>query len=162
MRKRLVVTVFLLVSLLLAACGTQTNAAVETARPAAVTAETPTPVSPALTALLDQFRDSVHPGTAGASLRAAIAAAALLDWAENPPPQESIDATAADWLAAQAADTCSLLPEQCESLRGMIGQLTADYEGSLGLLDDAGLSGRGPWSGAAAQTALALLDRLEK
>ena len=56
-------------------------------------AEEPTLTSPALTALLNRLRDGVQPGTAGSSLKAAGAAADLLDWAEDPIPQENIDAT---------------------------------------------------------------------
>ena len=144
--KRTLPALLLLLSLLLAACG---------ASPAV---EPPTPVSPALTALLNRLSDTVQPGTAGASLRAAAAAADLLDWAGDPPPQESIEATVADWLGASHTMTA----EQLMSLRGMVEQLSADYAASAGLLEDAGLSGRGPWSADAAQTALALLERLEQ
>ncbi len=157
--KHLILAFLLVFSLLLSACGANATTAQSGGEQTSVTEE-PTLVSPALTALLDMLRDTVQPGTAGGSLRAAQAAAELLDWAENPPPEESIKATVSSWLAAQSEDARALLPEQLLSLGGMVGRLTEDYAGSAGLLDDAGLTGRGPWSANAAQTALALLDSL--
>ena len=123
-------------------------------------AEEPTLTSPALTALLNRLRDGVQPGTAGSSLKAAGAAADLLDWAEDPIPQENIDATVAEWLAAQRAEARQRLPEQRDALHGMVVELTTSYEDAAGLLADAGLTGRGPWSEAAAERAIALLEQL--
>lgn len=160
MKKRLVISVFLLVSLLLVACGAAKEALWEQA--ATVVTETPTLESPALTALLNRIRETVQPGTAGGSLRALIAAADLLDWAEAPPPQENIDATVSAWLAEQSADARALLPVQLESLRGAAAQLTGDYDSLASMMEDAGLSGRGPWSEASGRTAFALLDALER
>ena len=122
--------------------------------------EAPTLVSPALTAQLNRLRDSVQPGTAGSSLKAAGAAADLLDWAEDPIPQENIDATVAEWLSTQSAEARERLPEQVEALHGMVVELTTSYEDAAGLLADAGLTGRGPWSEAAAERAIALLEQL--
>ena len=122
--------------------------------------EAPTLVSPALTAQLNRLRDGVQPGTAGSSLKAAGAAADLLDWAEDPIPQENIDATVAEWLAAQSAEARQRLPEQRDALHGMVVELTTSYEDAAGLLADAGLTGRGPWSEAAAERAIALLEQL--
>ena len=123
-------------------------------------AESPTLVSPALTAQLNRLRDGVQPGTAGSSLKAASVAADLLDWAEDPIPQENIDATVAEWLAAQSAEARERLPEQLEVLRAAVEELTTAYEDAAGLLSDAGLTGRGPWSEAAAERVFALLEQL--
>jgi hypothetical protein len=123
-------------------------------------AEEPTLTSPALTAQLNRLRDGVQPGTAGSSLKAAGAAADLLDWAEDPIPQENIDATVAEWLAAQSAEARQRLPEQRDALHGMVVELTTSYEDAAGLLADAGLTGRGPWSEAAAERVFALLEQL--
>ena len=123
-------------------------------------AEHPALVSPALTAQLDQLRDGVQPGTAGSSLKAASVAADLLDWAEDPTPRENIEATVGEWLAAQSAETRERLPEQLDALRGMVKKLTTTYEDAAGLLSDAGLEGRGPWSEAAAEQVNTLLDQL--
>ena len=122
--------------------------------------EAPTLVSPALTAQLNRLRDGVQPGTAGSSLKAAGAAADLLDWAEDPIPQENIDATVAEWLSTQSAEARERLPEQVEALHGMVVELTTAYGDAAGLLADAGLTGRGPWSEAAAERAIALLEQL--
>ena len=123
-------------------------------------AEVPTLESPALTAQLNRLRDGVQPGTAGSSLKAAGIAADLLDWAEDPIPQENIDATVAEWLAAQSAEARERLPEQRDALRAALKELTTAYEDAAGLLADAGLTGRGPWSEAAAERAIALLEQL--
>lgn len=123
--------------------------------------ETATLVSPALSAQLNLLRDRVQPGTAGASLKAAIVAADLLDWASEPVPQENIDATVLAWLAAQSEDALERLPEQLAQLSGTIGRLVSDYEGCAGLLEDAGLEGRGPWDAAAGERAASLLALLD-
>ena len=123
-------------------------------------AEHPDSVSPALTARLDQLRDGVQPGTAGSSLKAASVAAELLDWAEDPIPRENIEATVAAWLEAQSAEARERLPEQIDALRYSVKELTTAYEDAAGLLSDAGLEGRGPWSEAAAEQVYALLEQL--
>lgn len=120
------------------------------------------PVSPVLTALLDRLRDGLQPGTAGGSLRAASAAADLLDWSTDPDPRDSAEATVREWLAAQSEDALAVLPEQLDSLASALTQLTEDYEGSAGLLEDAGLSGRGPWTAQAAKTAADLVTLLRQ
>ncbi len=122
----------------------------------------PAPVSPVLTALLDRLRDGLQPGTAGGSLRAASAAADLLDWSMDPDPRDSAEETVREWLAAQSEDALAVLPEQLDSLGAALTQLTDDYESSAGLLDDAGLSGRGPWTAQAAQTAADLVTLLRQ
>lgn len=123
--------------------------------------ETPTLVSPALSAQLNLLRDRVQPGTAGASLKAAIVAADLLDWADDPAPQENIDATVQSWLAAQSEEALERLPEQIDQLSGTVERLLTDYEGCAGLLEDAGLEGRGPWDAAAGEQVHTLLDLLD-
>ena len=123
-------------------------------------AEAPTSVSPALTARLDRLRDGVQPGTASSSLKTAAVAAELLDWAEDPIPAESLEATAAAWLEAQSAETQERLPEQRDALRAAVEELTTGYEDAAGLLSDAGLEGRGPWSEAAAERVFTLLEQL--
>ena len=143
------ITVLLLACcLLLVACGS------------AAPKETPTPVSPALTAELNRLRDGVQPGTAGSALKAAAVAADLLDWAAEPVPQESIDATVREWLAGQSDEALERLPEQLEALRYTLEQLTAGYENAAGLLSDAGLEERGPWSAEAAERVAALLEQI--
>ena len=122
--------------------------------------EEPALTSPALTAQLNLLRDGVQPGTAGSSLKAAGVAADLLDWAKDPIPRENIDATVAEWLAAQSAEARQRLPEQVGALRAAVEELTTAYEDAAGLLADAGLTGRGPWSEAEAERVFALLDQL--
>lgn len=151
-------------ALLLSACGRTPAAqpAAETEAPAAETpaAETPTLVSPALVAVLNQIKFNVQPGTAGSSLKAAGVTAELLDWAEEAPPQENIEATVAAWLSEQTPDTLALLPEQLSSLDYTVELLTEDYDSAAGLLSDAGLEGRGPWSEDAATAVRDLLTLL--
>ncbi len=122
---------------------------------------TPASPDPALLTVLDELRDSVHPGTAGSSLRAVIAAADLLDWAETAPEQAVLVASVREWLPAQSEEVRNLLPEQIESLRWAFRELTEEYELSANLMDDAGLTGRGPWSDAARETGARVLDLLE-
>ena len=147
--KRMTVLLFVC-CLLLAACGS------------VAPKETPTLVSPALSAQLNLLRDGVQPGTAGSSLKAAVVAADLLDWATEPIPQENIDATVREWLAEQSGEALERLPEQLQSLGYTVEQLAADYENAAGLLSDAGLEGRGPWSDEAAERVTALLEQLKK
>ena len=112
-----------------------------------------------LTALLNSLRDNVQPGTAGASLKVAGVAADFLDWAVQNP-DASADA-AKVWRNAQSTETRSRLPEQLAALASSVDALANHYEASAGLMQDAGLAGRGPWSGDAAQAVLALLDELK-
>ena len=144
--KKILIPLFLCLALLFSACGRR---------------EAPAPVNPALCAQLDRLRDGVQPGTAGSSLKAAGVAADLLDWAADPIPQENLDATVREWLAAQSAEARSLLPQQLDSLRDTLEALVLDYEGSAGLLEDAGLTGRGPWEDDARQRVLTLFEALE-
>ena len=109
---------------------------------------------------MNLLRDRVQPGTAGASLKAAIAAADLLDWANEPVPQENIETTVKEWLASQSTDALERLPEQLDQLFGTVERLVSDYEGCAGLLEDAGLEGRGPWDTAAGERVSALLELL--
>ena len=155
----------LLPALLLSACGQSVSAPVTAPAPtavptAAVSESTPVPLSAALSQQLDQLRTGVQPGTAGSSLKAAAVVASLLDWAEEPPAQEIIDATLAHWLSQQSEEARALLPEQVASLDYTLELLTADYSHADGLLSDAGLTGRGPWSRDAARTVRSLFDAL--
>ena len=164
--KRLLLLFLSVFALLLAACGTSAPAESPTPgdgeQPAVITDAAATPATNStLFILLDALRDGVQPGTAGSSLKAAIVAADLLDWAKDPPPQDSVSLTVRDWLAAQSEDALALLPEQLSSLTGTVEQLVGDYEASQGLLEDAGLTGRGPWSAEVGAQALALLLALQ-
>ena len=160
--KRITLLLARCAALLLAACGAApAPAAVPTATPTPTEEPTPVPTDTVLFDLLDTLRDRVQPGTAGSSLKAAVATAALLDWAETAPAPESTEATAAEWLARQDEEALSRLPEQLASLRGSLEQLSADYDSAAGLLADAGAEEAGPWTAEAAQTVSALLDALE-
>ena len=112
-----------------------------------------------LTALLNRLRDNVQPGTAGASLKAAGVAADFLDWAEQNPGA-STDA-AKTWVATQSKETLERLPEQLTALASSVDALANNFEASAGLMQDAGLTGRGPWSSEAELTVLTLLDGLK-
>ena len=150
-----ILPILLLLALLLSACGARGQSA-------PVPAEAADPAAAAeLTALLDSLRDRVQPGTAGASLKAAAAAADLLDWAAGTPLDDgALAAAAADWLSAQSEETRGRLPEQLDALRGMLRELSERPDAAAGLLSDAGLEGRGPWDAASAERALRLLDAL--
>ena len=146
--KRLIL-LLLPLCLLLAACGS--TAPAPTAAPEA-------PAIPA--ALLDAIRDSVQPGTAGSSLKAASVVADLLDWAAAGAPAGLSEAVSA-WLKAQSGEARAALPEQLDALRGALEQLAQADESAKGLMQDAGLENRGPWSEEAFQRAEALLSLLQ-
>ena len=152
--KRFFFLLLVLSSVLLCACGKS---------PAPqVPAVSPAPADSAVSGLLDRIRDGVQPGSAGASLKAASVAADLLDWAAGSPQRGAADAAVSVWLEAQTPEARAQLPEQIGALRSAVERLAADFEGSAGLLSDAGLEGRGPWDESAAELALALLDTLER
>ena len=161
-----ILLILLLAAILVGSYWGYTGARPETAGPGtAPTGNAPDAASalpdPTLLTVLDEMRDSVHPGTAGSSLRAAIAAADLLDWAGTGPEQAALAASVREWLSEQSEEVRSLLPEQIESLRWAFGMLTEEYEASTALMEDAGLTGRGPWSDTARDTAAQVLDLLE-
>ena len=146
-------------ALLLCACG-QTAPASPQAAPAAQA--TPAALSPAaeeLDALLGELRQTVQPGTAGSSLRAASMAAKLLDWAESAElTDEELLAVLSPWLGELDDGLPGDFPEQLAAVDGMARILTGeDAAQALGLLEDAGCEDCGyPWSGKAA----AVLERL--
>ena len=154
---------FLLLALLLLLCGCAraSNSAPAAAPPLPSAEASAAPAEDeALSLLLDSLRDSVQPGTAGASLKAASVAAALLDWGLESRDEAALGLSVRRWRSAQSAEALERLPEQLASLEGMLEWLVSDYEASAGLLDDAGLTGRGPWTEAAAAQVRALLAAL--
>ena len=109
----------------------------------------------ALWAELDNIRDTVHPGTAGSSLRAVAAAARLLDWAASGSlTAEQAAQAAADWTVAQSDEARENWPQQVDSVQFMIALLAEGGETAEGLLSDAGCGKTGyPWSGETAALA---------
>lgn len=73
--------------------------------------------SDALRAQLDNIRDSVQPGTAGSTLRAAQVAADLLTWGtESTLTAQQVDTLTRQWLAEQEESVLADLPEQLASV----------------------------------------------
>ena len=138
----------LLTALLLAGCGKAAE-------------ETLNPQQEALCAVLDGVRDTVTIATAGSSLRAAAAAAALLDWAEQTDLEPELAAqTAADWFVRQTEEARALWPEQADAVAYMVSLLTEGGEEAEGLLRDAGCESAGyPWSERAAALAGRILQQ---
>lgn len=99
---------------------------------------TPDPdASEALQAQLDNIRDTVQPGTAGSSLRAAQVAADLLIWGTSSPlTAGQVDTLTRDWIAAQDSDVQAALPEQLTEVDATC-QLLQSGEGA-GLLESIG------------------------
>ncbi len=109
-------------------------------------------------ALLEQFSlidELVQPGSAGSSLRAAVAAASLLDWAENSSLTEEALAVVIDYMAAKTVEGQAEFGAKLDALESAVQVLTgSDKERAEGLLSDCGMLGSCgyPWSkGAPAQ-----------
>ncbi|MEE0955579.1 MAG: hypothetical protein U0L49_07125 [Eubacterium sp.] len=101
-----------------------------------------------LKAILADIESSVQPGTAGASLKTAKAAAALMDFCYTTEltEQELTDAAEA---YDEAADDPELLLEQMDSVERMV-QSFKDGTGE-GALEDSGAESSYPWDDAAYQ-----------
>ena len=81
-----------------------------------------------------------QPGTAGSSLKGAIAACGLLDWAQELPedgasrlPEEILS-----WYLNLSEDELAILDESFEAVLSQADDIAADFEDAKALLDDAG------------------------
>ena len=113
-------------------------------------------------ALLEQFiliDELVQPGTAGSSLRAAVAAASLLDWAAKDQLNDEALAVVIDYMAAKSVEGQAEFGEKLDAVESTVGLLTGKDSGQAkDLLTDAGVieSCGFPWS----KDAVAVIDRL--
>ena len=113
-------------------------------------------------ALLEQFiliDELVQPGTAGSSLRAAVAAASLLDWAAKDQLSDEALAVVIDYMAAKSVEGQAEFGEKLDAVESTVGLLTGkDSDQAKDLLTDAGVidSCGFPWS----RDAVAVIDRL--
>ena len=81
-----------------------------------------------------------QPGTAGSSLKGAIAACSLLDWAQELPedgasrlPEEILS-----WYLNLSEDELAILDESFDAVLAQADDIAADFEGAKALLEDAG------------------------
>lgn len=104
--------------------------------------------SEALTALLNSFATDIQAGSAGSSLKAAIQAARLMDWATTDGadmPEEDIAATAESFMQPMSEDERAEFLMQIHSLDSAYQQL--QQPGQEGLLESAGVTECGyPWA----------------
>jgi hypothetical protein len=113
-------------------------------------------------ALLEQFiliDELVQPGTAGSSLRAAVAAASLLDWAAKDQLSDEALAVVIDFMAAKSVEGQAEFGEKLDAVESTVELLTGkDSEQARDLLTDAGVidSCGYPWS----KNAVAVIDKL--
>ena len=113
-------------------------------------------------ALLEQFLlidELVQPGTAGSSLRAAVAAASLLDWADSAQLTDGAIEVIMDYMASMTPEGRQEFEAKLEEVNSTVKQLTSgDKEQAEGMLSDAGMldNCKYPWSAAAPQ----IVDRL--
>lgn len=113
-------------------------------------------------ALLEQFiliDELVQPGTAGSSLRAAVAAASLLDWAAKDQLSDEALAVVIDYMAAKSVEGQAEFGEKLDAVESTVALLTGKDSGQAkDLLTDAGVidSCGFPWS----RDAVAVIDRL--
>lgn len=113
-------------------------------------------------ALLEQFiliDDLVQPGTAGSSLRAAVAAASLLDWAAKDQLSDEALAVVIDYMAAKSVEGQAEFGEKLDAVESTVEQLTGKAsDQARDLLTDAGVidSCGYPWS----KDTVAVIDRL--
>lgn len=81
------------------------------------------------------------PGEAGVSLKTAIAAAGLLDWAEDYAPASGISSITGEveaWLARQAPEDQALFWENWPAVDDTAQTIARDISACLDLLEDAG------------------------
>ena len=104
--------------------------------------------SEALTALLSSFATDIQAGSAGSSLKAAIQAARLMDWATTDGadmPEADIIAAAESFMQPMSEDERAEFLMQIQSLDSAYQQL--QQPGQEGLLESAGITGCGyPWA----------------
>lgn len=174
--KKLCFVILLCAALLLSACGRQAQPAVEQA-PAETTALVePAPAveaaapdagremddqQAALGELLSWIREYVTVGTAGSSLRAAAAAAELLDWAAGCTLDDAAIAAAYEaWYPDRDPDVPVDIGEQLSAVDYSIQMLTeGEPEQAKLLLEDAGCADCGyPWDAHAVAVADALMQ----
>ena len=189
--KRLLSLVLAAVMLLcLCACGSGSGGTIthaedtsapaeETEAPTPTAEQTPTPIieQPDLSdapdtigeeqqAILEQFiliDELVAPGTAGSSLRAATAAASLLDWAETAELSDETLAVVIDYMAAKSVEGQAEFNEKLDDVDASVQRLTGDdCAAAEGLLSDAGMldSCGYPWSERAVRTVESLMKAL--
>lgn len=187
MKKLVSLTLAALLLLCLAGCGEGAPAAIASPEPAAEEVEetipepvhTPAPgegspveqpdlsnapdtIDENMQGLLSMFvliDENVQPGTAGSSLRAAAAAASLLDWAANGTLTDEAQAMVIDYMAAKTVEDQAAFSQKLDEVEATVALLTGeDSEQAENLLRDAGMldSCGYPWS----KDAVAVIDRL--
>ena len=125
-------------------------------------AEAPDAIDANQQALLEQFLlidELVQPGTAGSSLRAAVAAASLLDWADSAQLTDGAIEVIMDYMASMTPEGREDFEKKLGEVNYTVKQLTSgNKEQAEGLLADAGMldNCKYPWSAAAPQ----IVDRL--
>ena len=103
-------------------------------------------------ALLEQFiliDDLVQPGTAGGSLRAAVAAASLLDWAAQGELNEEAVGMVMDFVASMTPEGQEEFEAKLDAVEATVELLTGkDSKQAEDILADAGMldSCQFPWS----------------
>ena len=113
-------------------------------------------------ALLEQFLlidELVQPGTAGSSLRAVVAAASLLDWADSAQLTDGAIEVIMDYMASMTPEGKREFETKLEEVNATVKQLTTGAKDAVeGQLADAGMldNCKYPWSATAPQ----IIDRL--
>ncbi len=114
-------------------------------------------------ALLECFiliDENVQPGTAGGSLRAAAAAASLLDWADAGELSEGAVGVVMDYIASMTPEGQEEFEAKLDAVEATVELLTGkDSKQAEEILADAGMldSCRFPWSSGAAANFDALM-----
>lgn len=83
---------------------------------------------------------SAQPGTAGASLKAAIAACGLLDWSMEPSDEEaySLPEAILGWWLGLSGEEQTLFLESIEPVLAQADEIAADFGAAKDLLENAG------------------------
>lgn len=141
----------------------ETDAPIETpAEPdaAEATADADAASQGELEALLEEFATKVQAGTAGSSLKAAVEAARLMDWAAATPLDDAtISAAAESYLAGLDESARAEYLMQIAALDSMCTQLMQPEQ--EGLLEAAGVTECGyPWGDAATRALEAVMTAL--
>lgn len=105
---------------------------------------------PALTAILDDISENYWPGTAGSSLKAAIKAAALLDWyTKDQPKEDAVAAATEEWFGQLTEEDKTFFAQQIGDIYAAAKQLGG--EDAAGLIETAGITSEYyPWQADAA------------
>ncbi len=113
--------------------------AVVTDEPVVVNTPVPDTGIVALDAILDEINNDAQPGSAGSSLKAAVIAADMLNWASgNEMSDDEVRQATIDWLSPKGNDE---LVEFSMKLDGVYtAYQTLISEDSEGLMSDAGLN----------------------